>query len=108
MRRWPRNLQSRSMPDGIEESIQREGRHCRGGGAWQVRRPLDRRDRYMIEVKTKASIPAEPDHRSAPASRLQSASVGVHDLDGGVDARSAAGNMSMQSLFRSGAIQAKL
>jgi hypothetical protein len=62
----------------------------------------------MIEAKTKASMPAEPDHRSARASRLQSASVGVHDLDGGVDARSAAGNMSMQSLFRSGAIQAKL
>ena len=53
-------------------------------------------------------MPAEPGHRSARASRLQSASVAVHDLGGGLDARSAAGNMSMQRLLRCGAIQAKM
>src|SRR5262245_13269157 len=62
----------------------------------------------MIEVKTKASKPAEPDRRSARVSRPQSPPLPAHEADDVMDACSAAGNMSMQSLFCSGAIQAKL
>jgi hypothetical protein len=62
----------------------------------------------MIEVRTKASERTEPRRTSAHVSWRQSVPLRMREGEGTIDTRSAAGNMAMQRLFCSGAIQAKL